>query len=153
MKIQFISAMLVLLTLVSFGQHSNETHKIDNLSWLCKTWERTNVKTGQRAYETWRREGDSLKGVGVTLQGSDTVFIEELSIAVRNDDLYYGAVVGHNPGPVYFKIDITGAGSFKSSNPKHDFPKEIMYELNDKDLTVIIGGDGKKALFKFRVVD
>ncbi|MEM9390329.1 MAG: hypothetical protein AAGA02_07645 [Bacteroidota bacterium] len=153
MKTQFALAMFMLLSLISFGQATNATHQIDKLSWLCKTWERTNVKIGRRAYETWEREGDSLKGVGITLQGSDTVFIEELSIAVRNNDLYYGSVVAHNPGPVYFKIDITGARSFKSSNPKHDFPKEIMYELNDRDLTVIISGDGKKVPFKFRMAD
>ena len=151
MRATFLISM-VFIYLGSYGQDTKQTSQIDQLLWLCKTWERTNIKQGQKTFEKWTRKGNVLEGVGVTIQGQDTVFIERLSISERDGELHYGSEVAHNPAPVYFKVQITGETSFISRNTKHDFPKAIEYNLEGEYLTAIISGDGKQVPFRFKVM-
>lgn len=129
------------------------TTDLDQLMWLCKKWQRSTMKPGRTAFESWVKEGDSLKGIGLTLQGSDTVFVEHLSISYRDGALYYISDVTHNPAPVHFKLEITGPESFISKNPEHDFPKQIQYESDGEYMTATISGNGKKIPFRFKSID
>ncbi|MEM6524282.1 MAG: hypothetical protein AAGF85_03510 [Bacteroidota bacterium] len=147
--------ILILFTSVvanGFAQESTKTH-LDQLNWLCKKWQRSNIKPGRTAFESWVKQGSSLKGIGLTLQGSDTVFVEHLSISYHDGELYYISEVAHNPAPVYFKMEITGAKSFVSKNPEHDFPKQIEYESDGEYMTATISGDGKKIPFRFKKME
>lgn len=148
MKITFTLISILLVTAYcAQGQAEEELQKFE---WLCATWERLDTKPGQHAFEIWEMKGDRLNGIGYTLQGEDTVFVEHLSIIIRDSELYYGSEVSHNPAAVYFKIQVTGNTSFKSSNPDHDFPKAIDYSLVGEMLTATISGDGKAIPFRFK---
>ncbi len=136
-----------------FAQPESSQRIIENFSkleWICHTWERTNVRPGQKAWESWSRiSNQAYIGYGVTLQGADTVFREELKIVIKDDRIYYVAEVSHNQSPTYFELSITGDQAFSSSNPDHDFPKKIDYSLQGDQLTATISGDGKKIDFNF----
>lgn len=148
-KLLLIVASLSLFIPVLIQQETSKQTKRDfeKLGWILDTWERTNVRPGSTAFETWQKEsGKVFTGMGVSLKGSDTTFVEKLRIEIKDDKIYYVADVRQNATPTYFLMtEITDHG-FKSENPDHDFPKVISYELNGDDLTAIISDGGQKKM-------
>lgn len=121
------------------------------LGWLEGTWTRTNItKPGRSAHERWEKSGEQeLRGYGVNLQGPDTVFLEKITILIKDDIIYYVADVPQNQQPVYFKFtEITESG-FVCENPDHDFPKKISYQLELDKLKAQISGNGKAIDYWF----
>ncbi|MEP5614278.1 MAG: DUF6265 family protein [Cyclobacteriaceae bacterium] len=141
---------VLLLVLTSCGLKAQESKKLD---WLVGKWERENVRSGRTAFEIWERQGDSLNGIGVTMQGADTVFVEKLNIISKEGQLYYIANVSANASPTLFKISMYDASGFVSENPEHDFPKKIVYKLDGNKLIATISGDGNEIPFAFKKVD
>ena len=75
--------------------------KFKSLKWIEGRWERTNVKQGMRANEQWQERAPyQLKGIGVTMKGEDTVFIEKIDIVIKDGNIYYVADVKENKAPV-----------------------------------------------------
>ena len=141
---------ILLLVLLSCGLNSQKSTDFD---WLIGKWERENVRPGRTAFEIWEREGELLSGIGVTLEGTDTVFVEKLSIISKEGQFYYVADVTANTAPTLFKISDYNADGFVSENPEHDFPKKIMYTLDGNKMLATISGDGKEIPFAFKRVD
>ncbi len=132
----------------NFSQNSSDNFK--TLNWLVGYWQKTDSITKNTSIENWRKESKTeLVGIGCTLKGKDTVFIEKLKIISKNNKLYYVADVKENKKPTLFKfISITKDG-FVCENKNHDFPKKIEYILNNKHLTVFISNSNKKIKFEF----
>ncbi len=144
---------LLLLTLV-FSACSSQAQEFKKLDWLIGQWERQNVRPGRTALEAWERDVQKgLVGIGVTLQGADTVFVEKLSIIEKDGELFYVANVSSNASPTFFKFTSMDENAFVSENPEHDFPKKIAYKLEGDILTATISGDGKEIPFLFKKVD
>ena len=123
---------------------------VDQLKWLEGTWTRTNSRAGQSGLELWKKVSSTeLSGRGVTLNGSDTVFVEKLRIVVRDGNLFYVADVPENQQPVYFPMTEIKQNSFTCENPEHDFPKKIAYNLQGNKLQATISGDGKAIDYLF----
>lgn len=56
-------------------------HEKKEFVWLEGEWQRINDTDGQRTFENWHQQTDgSLKGKGFTLEGADSVFIENLAL-------------------------------------------------------------------------
>ncbi len=148
-KLLLIITGLSILIPVLLQQGTPRQTKKDfkKLSWMLDTWERTNARPGSTAYETWQKESAELfTGMGVSLKGSDTTFVEQLRVEIKDDKIYYVADVRENATPTYFLMtEITDHG-FKSENPDHDFPKVISYELKGDELTAIISDGGQKKM-------
>jgi len=142
--------LTLLFVLSSCGLAAPKTNKLD---WLVGKWQRENVKAGKTAFEIWEWNNKSLQGIGVTLQGADTVFAEKLSIIDKEGQLYYVANVGSNATPTFFKIVSYGKSGFISENPAHDFPKKITYSLSGNKMLATISGNGKQIPFSFRKVE
>lgn len=124
--------------------------QLKSLEWLIGSWERTNVKAGMKSTEKWHGDASSeLTGVGITLHGKDTAFLEKMRIIEKENNIYYIADVKENPEPVYFKFVTITAGGFICENPEHDFPKRIQYNLNDSILTVTISAGNKFQKYLF----
>jgi hypothetical protein len=121
-----------------------------SLSWLKGNWDRTNPVPGSTASEKWEQSSSyELKGLGITLKGADTVFIEKIKLQIRDNDIFYVADVPENKAAIYFKLIATTPRGFICINPQHDFPKRIEYLLNGRKLTVVISGDGKSQEYLF----
>ena len=154
-RLTFILLLCIALILFNFIIPDSQVKRdLQSLEWMLGTWQRTNTKPGQTAYEKWQKiSRNEFKGIGVTLKGKDTIFKEKLKMVVRDNELFYVAEVSHNPAPVYFRVIEQEATGFVSSNPNHDFPKEISYRIEGDDLSVEISGDGKSGTFNFVKVE
>ncbi len=130
-----------------------QAQDVQKLDWLVGKWERENVRKGRTAFEIWEWNDNGLAGMGITMQGSDTVFVEKLNIVEKEGSTYYVADVSSNSSPTYFKITTLDNTSFVSENPEHDFPKKIAYKLEGIKMTATISGDGKAIPFLFKKVD
>ena len=153
-RLTLLIALLLSMAFSVQGQDSVEAPSAKNihqLEWLLHSWQRTNVRPGSKAFEKWEKVSNSkFEGLGWTMKGSDTTFVEKLRIEAKEGKLYYVADVPDNPAPTYFLItEITEEG-FVSENPKHDFPKMINYQMKEEELVVIISdGADKKMGFIF----
>jgi hypothetical protein len=143
----------LLSTLTSDGQEISAKTKenFKKISWLEGIWIRTNAKPGRTAHERWQKVSPTeMKGFGVNMRGTDTVFVEKISITIKDDALFYVADVPENKKPVYFKfIEVSNKG-FICENPEHDFPKKIAYQLDGNSLKAVISGDGKAIDYFFK---
>ena len=150
-----LSAGLFLLLILSFSisgwSQSPVAEDFSKLSWLEGTWTRTNItKPGRSAHERWEKlNPNEFRGYGVNMQGQDTVFLEKISIVIKDNALYYVADVPENKQPVLFKFTSITTNGFVCENPDHDFPKKIIYRLEEKKLKAQISGNGKVVDYWF----
>ena len=123
---------------------------LNQLRWLEGSWNRTNVKPGRATHEYWSKISDTeWKGMGVSLNGTDTVFVEKLALIARDGSLFYVADVPGNKQLVYFKMTEVTDQSFVCENPQHDFPKRIAYTRTGDVLKATISGDGRSIDYFF----
>ncbi|MEQ9231258.1 MAG: DUF6265 family protein [Cyclobacteriaceae bacterium] len=132
---------------------SLQAQKLKDFKWLEGTWERQGTKVGSTAFESWTYSNDGLKGEGLTLKGADTVFVEKLSLIMKDNKLFYVAEVSHNTEPTYFEITSVSKTGFICENPDHDFPKKIEYAFTGTEMIATISGDGKDIPFRFKKLD
>jgi len=141
----------VLLVSVLFSLVINaQTYSLKQLNWVLGKWQKTDSITKKTSIENWSKISETeLTGIGCTLKGKDTVFVEKLKIITKSNELYYVADVKENTEPTLFKITLVTKTGFVCENPQHDFPKKIEYKLTKKHLTVIISDEKKKVNFEF----
>jgi hypothetical protein len=133
--------LLALLAITASCQPKSEVKK---LSWLTGDWITTNPKPGRTEYESWKLGSNGeLGGVSLVMKGTDTLFVEKFRIDSRGGDLYYVADVPGNKEPVDFKITRITDNGFTCENPKHDFPKKIVYVKDGNNIKATISGDGR----------
>lgn len=131
-----------------FAQQVNDDFK--KLDWLEGTWTRTNSRPGSSAHEKWQKVSPSQwSGLGVTMKGSDTAFVEKLKLVIKDGNIYYVADIVENKEPVYFRLTTITDHGFVCENPQHDFPKMITYEKEGSKIRATISGDGKAIDYLF----
>lgn len=148
--------LLVIVLFLTLGQVTGQnTSKqvlvnFNKLKWLEGTWNRTNNKPGKSGTERWvKTSSQELRGWGVAMKGSDTVFVEKLRILIKEDNVFYIADVPENEKLVYFKLTEISDSDFVCENPDHDFPKKIAYHLDGNKLKATVSGDGKSIEYLF----
>ncbi|MGB1241325.1 MAG: DUF6265 family protein [Chitinophagales bacterium] len=126
--------------------------KMKNLHWLIGEWQRTNETPERVSIELWElQENDNLKGVGLTTEGDSVVFKEELSIKIEGEKVHYIADVSHNNEPVAFEMMQLQKNTVVFTNPKHNFPKQIIYtQIAANSMKAVISGNGKEIVFFFK---
>jgi hypothetical protein len=146
MKNTFITFIYILFANGAIAQ-SIDFSKLD---WLAGKWKRTNAKIGRSGHEVWKKKSTTeWIGVGVAMEGTDTLFVEKLKLIGRDGAIYYVADVPQNRSEVLFKFTELSDRSFVCENPLHDFPKKIAYSLDGNKLKAIISGDGKTMEYLF----
>ena len=94
--------------------------------------------------ETWKLENDSsLTGASYTIKDKDTALQETVSLTLRKGVITYIPVTkGQNQEqPVIFTLKEKKVNSFSFTNPAHDFPQVITYNLvNENRLVASISG-------------
>lgn len=151
LQIPFFSFLILFIGMSFTSCHQETTdQKFKKLNWLNGKWTRTNAKQGQSGYETWSNVSDTkLTGQGVTLEGNETVFVEQLELSIKDNEIFYIVRVTGEPKPVYFKMTSIDKDAFVCENPTHDFPKKISYNRNGNKIKAIISGDGKSVVYDF----
>ncbi len=145
MKTRYLIIGIVLTIAAEFGIAQSKTN-IDSFSWLVGTWE-MKVKNGA-LYESWLMLKDgSLQSKGFKVKSNgDTIPLESVQIAHKNDSYYYTSTVSdqNNRQPVPFKMTSVKKNEFIAENPVHDFPQRISYALQmDGSLYAFIDGKEK----------
>lgn len=115
---------------------------LQNLNWLCATWQ--NTSEDGVFTESWKKINDSLfYGEGrMVLANGDTVFSEELEIAVKDSGIFYiPEITDQNDGkPVFFKLVSEKNNEFIFENKLHDFPQRIIYKHSNDSLLARVEG-------------
>jgi hypothetical protein len=130
---------------------------LESLEWLNGKW--IGEHEGKIMVEEWERLNDTeFNGNGYTINEMDTNFIEQLSLIVMNDWIYYNANVTGSIGAVPFKLVSEKPNQFIFENKENDFPTRIRYTYQEpNNLHVVISGsiDGErtKVDFYFKKVD
>ncbi len=143
---------LILMVATSLLAQSEKTiSDFKSLSWLEGDWTSSTIsKPGRKIVESWKKVTEhELAGRGVTLQGTDTVFVEKLKIIIEGNEIHYVADVSENSSPVHFIFTTIGPNLFICENPRHDFPKKISYQLEGYTLKAQTSGNGKLQEFVF----
>jgi Domain of unknown function (DUF6265) len=120
---------------------------ISELAWIAGDWQ---TAPGGRAQmeEHWTQPaGGTMIGMGRTLAGGKTVGFEFLRLEQRADGIYYVAHPNARAPGTDFKLSRLAAQEAIFENPRHDFPKRILYRKNsDGSLTASIdAGAGAKS--------
>jgi Domain of unknown function (DUF6265) len=127
------------------------TKDFQQLSWILGSW-KMQIKNGF-LYEQWHTLNDSTlqsKGFIIKTKG-DTVLLESVQIALRNNKLYYISTVNgqNNNEAVPFTFTLVTINAFTAENPAHDFPQKIYYKAEgDKKLYAVVSGIEKKQFRK-----
>jgi len=157
MRHQRIPLIIILLLFTIFANTASAqqsvSEKFKQLEWLRGKWNRTNAKPGESGYEVWSAaKNNGMFGKGVTLKGEEPVFIEELELSIKGEDIYYMVRVPDEVAPIPFKLTSISKDAFTCENPEHDFPKKIAYTRNGKKAKAVISGDGKSIDYDFEFV-
>ena len=103
-----------------------DNQPLKNLFWLVGDWKSLD-KDGNAVIEHWAiNSQNELEGYGLLLNGSDTLFHEQLSIKNIHGALCYIATI-ENSGPVLFTLTQRKEDSWTFRNSRHDFPQRIIY--------------------------
>lgn len=109
---------------------ANQQDDFKPLQALAGTW---TMKTARGiTAERWRKVSDmELAGYGFRVRGTDTTIIEYFKIVRKSSGIFYQAMVtNQNDGQtVEFKLTSTRNGTYIFSNPQHDFPSRVVYQL------------------------
>jgi hypothetical protein len=145
-----------LIILFAAGCGSHQSQKCFNFANLTGSWSSVNQDASQ--IEEWEEISDSVfVGRGFIMEQGDTTFFESLEIRKVSGTWTYFAKVNQINGAevVPFTLTRQSNNRVEFSNPTHDFPKKIGYELVSEDeLQAYIEGprDGQtiRILFDFK---
>lgn len=129
-------------------KNSNEENLPEVMKKLEGTWQLENSNT----FEKWENHDSLFIGQVVNIHNTDTTIQENLRILKIDSDIFYEATVltQNNGLPVRFKLNGFDKNGLTFVNKKHDFPKEIIYNLHkNKTFHATISGNDKSISFKY----
>lgn len=140
MKI-ILSICFLVVSSTLFGQQNE-------FGWLVGTWQEN-----ENSFEAWRYEKSFLSGSSYKIdQAGNKTITEEIKLIKKGNDFYYVPDVAGPQGPIEFKITSFDKSSFTAENPKHDFPKKIIYKMINGQLEATISGGKKSISYSFKKI-
>jgi hypothetical protein len=134
--------MKTLLLLLALSAQPAALVKVDDLSWMSGHW--TSTKDGLVMEEVWTEpRGGVMLGLHRDAKGAKASF-EFLRITETNGAIVYLAQPGGKPPTPFTLVELNGKRAV-FANPQHDFPKRIIYWLEDGKLCARVEGDGDGA--------
>ena len=83
----------------------SEVSPIEELRWLEGNWKQVNQKGSRLSLESWTYKNGELIGNGYTVDNSsdayDTLFSEDIRIIVREQKLFYEAILPNQPAVIF----------------------------------------------------
>lgn len=122
------------------------SHTIAELNWMAGDW-RTAPGRAQIEEHWTQPAAGSMLGMSRTVAGGKTVEFEYLRLEQRGADIYYVAHPKARCPGTDFKLTRLSTNEAVFENPKHDFPKRIIYRKTAEGSLVasIDAGEGTKA--------
>lgn len=139
----FLTILILVLTHTTYSQSSFP-------DFLQGTWKIENEET----YEHWDKLNDkTLKGFSYEMKNGQMAISEYLDISQnKNEVIYTATVLNQNEGKgINFKLTKNDS-TFTFENPKHDFPKRIVYQkISDTEVFVNVS-DGNQKGFAYKMI-
>jgi Domain of unknown function (DUF6265) len=141
LQMKNISCLLLVFFLIVSCKPSKTEYKIGVMDFIVGSWG-NNADTANMFYESWQKTNDStFTGTAYTLGGAgDTLFSESVSLTERNGIISYNpSVKDQNEDkavPFVFSKQ-EGDSIYWFTNPKHDFPKAIVYKKISADSILV----------------
>ena len=128
------------------------TDRLKSLSWLEGAW---HGKVGNSNYEAVYSStgGGSIVSASKQSQGDRTQMFDFETFQVKGDDVFMTPYPGGNKSVSFKLVDHDPKKhSAKFSNPEHDFPKALHYEMKGGDRLVIsLFSDSNTAAMTFEL--
>ncbi len=149
-----IVIIVCILSLSCQPTSDKKFEELEKMNWLVGQWE--NKMPEGILTETWTKKNDSTFS-GTTyfiINKNDTVHSETIILTQLKDELIYSPTVkGQNDDKsVDFILTSNVENSFVFENPKHDYPKKIVYKkVNENSLVATISGieQGKQTTERY----
>jgi hypothetical protein len=125
-----VTLLLLFTTATSQTDSFKALFKLAGGTWKMKT-------ANGYTCEQWKNLGDTvLSGRGFNVVGTDTTIEEQVMLVKRGINIFYIPTVnGQNNGqPVAFKLTSVFNDTYTFSNPSHDYPQIIVYQLASKNI-------------------
>lgn len=159
----FVSKLIVLpllVLLIACNQKSTSFREtsidapdvsVSNFDWLVGYWERTNDKADERTFEIWSQLSESeYRGVGFTIQSSDTIFLENIRLINRAQNWSFEVSSKGQQVPTVFPMTDYSNYGFLCENLENEFPKFIKYWKRNGTLNAsVYNDDSSKVFFSF----
>jgi hypothetical protein len=111
-------------------QPPKEPATVENVAWMAGRWEGRDAK-GLEMEEVWLEpKGGTMLGLHRDVAGGKAVSFEFLRIALEAEGLTYWASPRGRPATP-FRLTETGPRKAVFANPAHDFPKRILYWVDE----------------------
>ncbi|HAO46750.1 MAG TPA: DUF6265 family protein [Ferruginibacter sp.] len=110
------------------------------------TWKMT-TKRGA-VCEEWKKMSDThLQSRGYFIRGTDTVISEQVALTNTKEGVFYTSTVEgqNNQQPIPFKLTKYADNVFVFENPRHDFPRRIVYSFITADSLHAFVDDGTEG--------
>ena len=121
-----------------------------NFDWLLGEWKRNNEEKGKETFENWKKTNDNeYKGIGFTLQNSDTLSQEQMKLIQTNGKWNLLVKTPDEKDFIKFEMTEIADDKFECKNDTLDFPKLIKYWKNGDKMNAIVSGDSLKLSFEF----
>ncbi|MDG5493101.1 DUF6265 family protein [Psychroserpens sp. SPM9] len=110
------------------------------------------------SYEVWEKKSEnSYTGYGYKLKDGKEIISEHLSITINSDSILYTATVlnQNDQKPIEFTLNPAINDAYSFENLNHDFPKKIIYKIENKNTISIrvLGDNGKGFGYKLLKID
>jgi hypothetical protein len=124
---------LYFFILVAFS-FKQDTGPFEQLKQLEGCWQRTGTSVPE--YEEWKIQNSfSMVGRMYKVNEGDTLVSEEILLIKNQQQVFYQAKTYNQPeqGRVSFRLTGYQNGSYFFENPKHDYPRRIVYSFKGSD--------------------
>lgn len=139
--------------LISCQKKTSKELPKGDFDYLIGNWERTNEQEGKKTFEQWERTDTfAYKGIGYTLQDSDTIWKEHMQL-IKQDTTWVLEIQSGQEPMVPFTIRKKTASTFLAHNPTHDFPTHIQYRYFDNTITAVVSSEEMEIPFIFWKVE
>ncbi len=143
--------IVFIFNLLTFCSSNKDCTIPDSLLWLTGQYADTSIQF----FESWALMNDSiLTGSGFQMEGSDTVFMEHLSIEKRDKQWQY--IVKADSSETSFTLINAPGDTLVFENRQNEYPKRITYVRRaNGGIDVSIDNPdeaGKKQVFRFKNV-
>lgn len=151
---KLLKIIVFILTVFTLFQCNNsvEVQFPESFNKLEGKWQLENSDT----FEIWENHDSMFVGKVLKIEAHDTSLLENLRIIKIDEDIFYEAtVISQNKGlPILFKLLQKEKSEFIFVNNKHDFPKKIIYNLqNDNLLAATISGNNRSVSFNYNKIN
>ncbi len=150
MKVHLIFLFILLVSCTSV---STKHPKSVDFDWLLGKWERIENNASSSTFETWKKNDSQYIGHGYVLSGTDTIWQEHMVLQQQKENWVFTVSTPGNDQPVGFSLTEFDSLRFTVSNPQHDFPKNIHYQLKGEDLHASVVGDSTELTYHFKLID